>query len=296
MNVIRKNLGYALFIAFCVLFAVYFIYDLTQISDALNVEGSNLPMILLIIDILACLIMISISAYGILRTNKEDERKILICCVFLGMVYSFSNALGTIVTMAEMQKIYDSAGIQVNWPSETIMVLIFLIFGFVALLFGAILNYENNLKTKKGFAVTGLSCIFIALIITLANSDSSQTTFQVIMSIFQIILMICLGAYVLFINCFNNNIDEKIKICSFCGSEVQSDKLYCDKCGHKMEAVPTTVKSKNNNYSNKQKISTSKLDQEEAEDSLRRLKQMLDEKIITEEEYNEKRKKYIDRL
>lgn len=296
MNVIRKNLGYALFTAFCVLFAVYFIYVLTQISDALNVEGSNLPMILLIIDILACLIMISISAYGILRTNKEDERKILICCVFLGMVYSFSNALGTIVTMAEMQKNYDSAGIQVNWPSETIMILIFFIFGFVALLFGAILNYENNLKTKKGFAVAGFSCIFIALIIAIASGGSSQTTFQVIMIIFQIILMICLGAYVLFINCFNNNVDEKIKICSFCGSEVQSDKLYCDKCGHKMEAVPTTVKRKNNNYSNKQKISTSKLDQEEAEDSLRRLKQMLDEKIITEEEYNEKRKKYIDRL
>lgn len=50
------------------------------------------------------------------------------------------------------------------------------------------------------------------------------------------------------------------------------------------------------NIAEKRKIKTIKMDSQEAVEKLRMLKQLLDDNIITNEEYEEKKKKYVDLL
>ena len=182
------------------------------------------------------------------------------------------------------------AGQKISLPGETVVCIIFLFLSLLALIISIACKVYDSDKGSAGFTLAAALILLIVIIISLVSSKES-TTMATVYSVFFIIM--CLGLIVF----------ESILL--FDGTSYyhyspvnKSHSSYSSKSydfintnnGVKKESVITSQPVQSASEPSKKETF------DDPTEALKKLKNLLDEGIITEEEYKEKRKKYIDKL
>ena len=252
-------------------FVVYSILTIVQAIKALNSFGTYTNDIIsftkgvVVFELIVAIIILIMGVVIISMSLRMVDDKPLYAAtgVLLG-IFTLAFIIDIFLAYSLLKKIL---GDYASMPGASIAQLIFLFIALVLIIAGLFLNgsYMNDDKAGIVF-ILACVCLIICTIITFANMDSNTAGLTIASTIFLLFGLLLAGYE--YIN-------------SYGGS------------GYKPHKTVTHSSYNSYSYSNPSPSSSSPSD---ASEPLRKLKKLFDDGIITAEEYEEKRKKYVDKL
>ena len=216
-------------------------------------------------ELIASVILLGASSISLAIISKNrNDKPIYASTLSILSLFTLSSIIDTFVAFELAKKMMGPYSGDISMPGVGIAKLIFL---FLALaLFGVgfflLKSYYHDDKAG-GVAAAGAACLIICCIFAFASMDGNSDGLIITATIF--LLIGCLLAATEYINSYGSGFRPRI---------------------HYSTSSNYAQPSQSNNSSNKS----------DAADELRKLKELYDDGVITSEEYNEKRKKYIDEL
>ena len=208
----------------------------------------------------ASLILLScLYSFYSLATKKDEKRLYVSLCVPFAL-YTISSIIDTFWSF----KIYNSVAYpRISMPGSNIAELVFLFIALIALVVGIWLqgSFKNDDKANY-FTTAGMGSLFVYSIISLCNTNISLKGVlpTIIVIIYLMAIVISAVAFII----------------SFTKDDDSPKPVY--RLGNVVYPHPIEVES------------------DDAAEQLRKLKKLFDDGVITAEEYEEKRKKYVDKL
>lgn len=255
-----------------IIFFIYSILSMVQSGRALS-SLSDLPNVggyvsfargIAVFDLIVTIIILLVSVVLFVLAIKRVADKALYATTgsLIGF-YSLTSIIEVFLAYGLLKKMF---GDNISMPGASIAQLIFL---FIALIFAiaGLFTLKSFMYEDKAGIVFIISCVslIVCLIINFANMNSNTEGLTIVTSIF--ILIGLLSAGFEYINSYGSS-------------------------GYKYKKPTTHYGYHPSSYSSPSSSSGN----EDATEQLRKLKKLLDDGIITSQEYEEKRKKYVDKL
>ena len=257
------------------LLLVFGILELIEAIKGLNSIGSatgsiasyakgaiTFELVLSIIIIISTLISLTMAI-----TTAED--KSLFCSTGVVLtIFTLGSIIDTFVAYGLIKKIM---GAYATFPGVGIAKLVFLFFTLLLLAIGLLMLGSYEFDSKGPGVLAGASAsLVIVCIISFIAMDSNTSGLTIAAAI--IFLFATLLSFAEYLSSYSSSF-------SYSNSSSNSNKYTYNEDTDSFEEV-----DQSQNYDN------------DASTQLRKLKSLLDDGIITTEEYEEKRKKYVDKL
>ena len=217
-------------------------------------------------ELIASVILLGASSISLAIISKNrNDKPIYASTLSILSLFTLSSIIDTFVAFELAKKMMGPYSGDISMPGVGIAKLIFL---FLALaLFGVgfflLKSYYHDDKAG-GVAAAGAACLIICCIFAFASMDGNSDGLIITATIF--LLIGCLLAATEYINSY--------------GSSGFRPRIHYNTSSNYAQPSQSYNSSSKNG----------------AADELRKLKELYDDGVITSEEYNEKRKKYIDEL
>lgn len=254
-----------IFFIYSILSMVQSIRALSKLSDLPNVGGYvSFARGIAVFDLIVTIIILLVSVVLFVLALKRVADKALYATTgsLIGF-YSLTSIIEVFLAYGLLKKML---GDYASMPGASIAQLIFL---FIALIFAiaGLFTLKSLMNEDKAGIVFIISCVslIVCLIINFANMNSSTEGLTIVTSIF--LLFGFLSAGFEYINSYGSS-------------------------GYRYKKPTTHYGYHPSSYSSPSSSSGN----EDAAEELRKLKKLYDDGVITSEEYNEKRKKYVDKL
>jgi len=252
-------------------FVVYSILKIVQAIKVLNSFGTYTNDIIsfakgaVVFELIAAIIILIMGVIIIVMSLKMVDDKPL---------YAATGALLGILTLASIIDFFVAysllkkmLGDYASMPGASIAQLVFLFIALVLIIVGLFLNGSYMSDDKAGIVfIIACVCLIICTIITFANMNSDTAGLTIASAIFLLFGLLLAGFE--YINSYGSSSGYAYK-----------KTVTHDSYDSSSYSSPST----NNNV-------------DDPSEQLRKLKKLFDDGIITAEEYEEKRKKYIDKL
>jgi len=326
-NSIKKIISFITFSYLIILVLVAIVNDssnfgyLSQLSEPYKGYYTGL----FIVEIIWCIVIFFCSIIAVTYLFKKEFDDLLNINITISFLFALILNVSIAITMGFTKEIASnySSYVQFSFSGQVISMLVFSIFAMIFLVISFFVNKEYYLGIKKTLIIIGNIFSIIVLIISLVSTSSSSTSLTssgvlYFSSVSQLLIIILLSLITGLINDVDYSIRKKTnnnayyKRCRKCGKIIYSNDDYCPDCLKRIqednlrEDKINEIKNKNysnesNNHNHINKESSSveikgKKDIIDPASELKKLKNLLDEGIITSEEYEEKRKKYVDQL
>lgn len=251
-------------------FVVYSILKIVQAIKVLNSFGTYTNDIIsfakgaVVFELISAIIILIMGVIIIVMSLKMVDDKPL---------YAATGALLGILTLASIIDFFVAysllkkmLGDYASMPGASIAQLVFLFIALVLIIVGLFLNgsYMNDDKAGIVFIIA-CACLIICSIITFANMNSDTAGLTIASAIFLLFGLLLAGFE--YINSYGGS------------GYVYKKTVTHDSYDSSSYSSPST----NSNV-------------DDPSEQLRKLKKLLDDGVITTEEYEEKRKKYVDKL
>lgn len=220
----------------------------------------------MVFELIATIVILLISMILMIMAVKDASEKSLYGTTagLLGTLTLYS-IIDTFLAYSLLKKMF---GDYVSMPGSGIAKLVFLFLAMILIIAGLLTlgSYANDDKAGIVFIIA-VGCLLFCCIISFAAMDRFTDGLTITSTVF--LLLALLSAGFEFINSYGYS-------------------------GYVSTTPKTVHHTTYNPYSYNQP--SSKSGNEDAAEELRKLKQLYDDGLITSEEYNEKRKKYVDKL
>ena len=262
----RKNIpifiGIAAFLL-AVVFILEFIGAIISLNDISSYSGLLFEKTrgLLIFEIIsAALVILScFPVFYFIGTKKEESRLYTSICIPF-VLFTVRAIIDTFWAFSIINSVSSSG---VSMPGSGIAKLVFLFAALISLLVGSWLegSFTNDDKANV-FTIIAMGALFVCCIISFISMDSSTNDALTIVTTIFLTLSIIVAAIAFLL--------------SFVNEDTSSKPVY--RPGNVVYPRPKEVES------------------DDTAEQLRKLKKLFDDGVITAEEYEEKRKKYVDKL
>lgn len=260
-------------------FVVYSILKIVQAIKVLNSFGTYTNDIVsftkgaIVFELIVAIFILIMGVVVIAMSLKMFDDKPLYAAtgVLLG-IFTLASIIDIFVAYSLLKKML---GDYASMPGASIAQLIFLFIALVLIIAGLFLNGSYMSDDKAGIVfIIACACLIICIIIAFANMDSNTAGLTIASTIFLLFGLLLAGFE--YINSYGSS-------------------GYTNSSHASTGTTKSTMASFADNYDIPiEKASNTK--EEDASTQLRKLKSLLDDGIITTEEYEEKRKKYVDKL
>lgn len=276
----KKGIGLTFYIFMFATFIMEFVccFQNAKTLKELNIHYNETAIELLkpavILDFIGTSIILILLAIGLYKViDDEDSAGAFNCGVFSICVFAITMHLVECVTYTKAINML--GGYNNVQPADPtfVAIVIFSVLAMLCTFIATCIHFESHKTAKNIFTIFGYLSMFILVILLLINSDAGGLTLAI-----YIMLMLSLIVGSIF-----SLLPETFEIRPYhsYSSHSYSNPTY---------SSSTYSSSSSSTSSNKSQTSV------EAAKQLRQLRELLNDGIISEEEYNEKRKKYIDLL
>ena len=230
-------------------------------------------------------IIIGFSAIGFLKTYKESDG--VTNFAIFPLVFSTISA-NVLLDMGvqyikDIAKAYWRSTFDIPIPGEVTACIALTCIAFVFFCASILVDVNDHPNIKKAIAIGGILFLFATEIISISDS-SSLTTVQTICLVFDMIGYVVFIPFIIVSDslCYYSAKIHYSHSAQVIEDRIDDDYLSKPKLNNSIKPTPVISNNDKNNVN--------------AQEELRKLKKLLDENIITKEEYEEKRKKYVDML
>lgn len=251
-------------------FVVYSILKIVQAIKVLNSFGTYTNDIIsfakgaVVFELIAAIIILIMGVIIIIMSLKMvDDKPLYVATGALLGILTLASIIDFFVAYSLLKKML---GDYASMPGASIAQLVFLFIALVLIIVGLFLNGSYMSDDKAGIVfIIACVCLIICTIITFANMNSDTAGLTIASAIFLLFGLLLAGFE--YVNSYGSS--------GYAYKKTITDDSY--------DSSSYSSQSTNSNI-------------DDPSEQLRKLKKLFDDGIITAEEYEEKRKKYIDKL
>lgn len=268
----KKNpLLFACLTAF--LFFVVGIIELIGAIKGLNQIGSgdifSFARGVLVFELISAIILLAASIISIAIIIMVDgDNPIYASSAAMLSLFTLSSIIDTFLSYALLKKMAGAYSDYISMPTVGVVKLVLLFIAILLFIVGFFLLKSYTTEDKAcGVFAAGTGCLLVCCVLAFTTMDRNTDGFTITSTIF--LLIGCLLGITEFLNSYG-----------YSGRRLNTPNYH-----HSSSYNPHSYSNPTVNRGEKDSV-----------DELRKLKELYDEGIITSEEYNEKRKKYVDKL
>ncbi len=258
--------------------ASYYSYS----EEAINIAKTGIAMCIITIIVLFINdIICTVGIYGTHTYGYEDSGNKLFyaVAVYFGLVI-----VQLIFSFVILGKAASAAGVKFSLDGSAVANLIFLIVGFVSSLVAVYFKRnDTSIDAKRAYYAMLVTCLFwlVCLIISSAStSEVKKEGIAVAQSIFEYLTVVAVALFSIYFVATYSYVPKKKY-----APKVNTTANYQSSTQSQSTQSPQPQPQPQQNQSNKDIVA-----------QLEALKSLRDKDILTEEEYQEKRKKLVDKL
>ena len=287
---VKKYIGYAVSVLFIIACLIDFIYtctgfkDANQLTDTYGLRGFTIT--LLVMELIFTFVMIGIAVLVIYKIYSEvfdlDEAPtsvisalVLALALLLHITTDMAVGYGNWLANYVKGSLYSYEA-----PASAVATIVLTVLAIIALFVAVV--YNNNSTVKKVVGAIGVLCMIAVYIVVFCNLGDNPYPLTVVINVILFIGVILTGVF-LFIPGYMR--PRRRYYSSSYRSNTQTSS-----------SSQQTSASGSQTSSSSQQTTSQTTSSEDPVKKLKELKELLDSNIITQEEYEEKRKKYLDKI
>lgn len=273
----KRIIGYAIGVIFIIVVIMDFINTISHFNDLNNLTEQyglhDFMVTIAVFELVFDFGMFLASIFTLYKINKEDcdyDETPTSACLSISLLLTLLLHITTDMAVGYAnwlsKKTYPPSSY--TTPAESVIVIVLTIIAFLTLTFSVI--YNSNLSLKKAVGGVGIISLLTVYFVSFSNISSETEAFAVVINVLLFVGIALTGVFLLIPGLIS----------------------------YYKKRTPSTNTNSNTSTPNNSAVinASSQVNKEDASKKLKELKELLDSGIITQEEFEGKRKKYIDQL
>lgn len=273
----KRIIGYAIGVIFIIVVIMDFINTITHFKDLNDLTEQyglhDFMVTLAVFELVFDFGMFIASIFTLYTINTEDndyDETPTSACLSISLLLTLLLHITTDMAVGYAnwlsKKTYPSSSY--TTPAESVVMIVLTVIAFLTLTFSVI--YNSNLSLKKAVGGVGIISLLAVYFVSFSNISSETEAFAVVINVLLFVGIALTGVFL----------------------------LIPGLVSHYKKRTPSTNTNSNTSTPNNSAVinASSQVNKEDASKKLKELKELLDSGIITQEEFEGKRKKYIDQL